>query len=175
MLKLKYSRCCHWCKSRSSCGMIDAAVTSEGFPLYHDSELFPCSECQQRHFLQVQPPTVAPRIVLCLECMYALTLCDEFTPIEASLGSGAVVSSHHENFPISGISLLHSILSFWKPLTTTIGELMSTTSQGTSGPGGRAGFQHALERLVSRAHPTAEPVLTWLDRLPLNNRCPMIS
>ena len=41
---------------------------------------------------------------------------------------------------------------------------MSTSSQGTSGPGGRAGFQPALERLVSGHDPAPEPVLTRLEQ-----------
>ena len=41
---------------------------------------------------------------------------------------------------------------------------MSAPSQGTSGPGGRVGYQPAPERLVSGNHTAPEPLLTWLGQ-----------
>ena len=40
---------------------------------------------------------------------------------------------------------------------------MSTSSQGTSGPGGRAGFQPALERMVSEHHAALNPMLDVVE------------
>ena len=72
----------------------------------------------------------------------------------------------HRTLAVFGVpSISHSILSSWGSHPTAIRKIMSTSSQGTSGPGGRAGFQPALERLpVSGHNPAPEQVLTRLEQ-----------
>jgi len=67
-----------------------------------------------------------------------------FIPVRASLDLAPRPRQTRKR-PVSGASPLHSTLSSCPPHTTAIGKLMSLSSQGTSGPSGRAGFQSILE------------------------------
>ena len=127
------------------------------------AEPFPRSGTQQTHFFQDHRSTsrrTGTRGHICirsLQCsyLYQFRLASELAPS---------CPATHGTLAVFGPSISHIILSCWGSHPTAIWKLMSTSSQGTSGPGGRAGFRPALERLVSGQNPAPEAVLTLLQQ-----------